>query len=246
MDGCPVTLIFASPSFLASCCSTWMKVMYTVEAAFYVEQLFWLIHRSHRHWLWEKQKQAWEREGRPSLTDTIALSKNSGGEILDVPEPPPLPLTSDHNMLILHHTVVLILLAASFLAKYGRIGVIVMLLHDVCDPFLHGAKLCRYLASLPKNLPSRPVQNGGESTVKGLTDLDDESAASPSGQPQQRRRQNHQQKQKKRKDSSNPAERQPPPKESSDVLQNVVFVIFALLFFVGRLIFLPRLLWAIW
>src|SRR5690554_5766485 len=97
-----------------------MKVMYTVEAAFYIEQLFWLIHRSHRHWVWAKEKRARKKLDRPKKGPFSG--KDRVNLVVDVPDPPPLPLTSDHNMLILHHTVVLILLAASFLAKFGRIG----------------------------------------------------------------------------------------------------------------------------
>jgi hypothetical protein len=46
--------------------------------------------------------------------------------------------------MLTHHAVTIILLAVSFAFGQHRIGSVVLILHDVSDIFLEGAKLCRY------------------------------------------------------------------------------------------------------
>ncbi|KAI0234037.1 Ceramide synthase 5, partial [Massospora cicadina] len=55
------------------------------------------------------------------------------------------PRQSDYRMMVVHHLVTLLLIVASFAINQCRVGEVVMLLHDICDPVLELAKLCLYL-----------------------------------------------------------------------------------------------------
>lgn len=50
----------------------------------------------------------------------------------------------DRFIMLMHHAVTITLLAVSFALGQHRIGSVVLILHDVSDVFLEGAKLCRY------------------------------------------------------------------------------------------------------
>lgn len=55
------------------------------------------------------------------------------------------PLQSDYWMMLIHHVVTLTLIFVSYQMRQTRVGEVVMLLHDVCDPPLELAKLFVYL-----------------------------------------------------------------------------------------------------
>lgn len=50
----------------------------------------------------------------------------------------------DRYVMLIHHAVTIALLAVSYALNEHRIGSVVLILHDVSDIFLEGAKLCRY------------------------------------------------------------------------------------------------------
>lgn len=50
----------------------------------------------------------------------------------------------DRVIMLTHHAITITLLAVSFALGEHRIGSVVLILHDVSDVFLEGAKLCRY------------------------------------------------------------------------------------------------------
>jgi len=52
---------------------------------------------------------------------------------------------SDYIMMVLHHVVTLTLIGISYWMRQTRVGEVVMLLHDICDPALELAKLFLYL-----------------------------------------------------------------------------------------------------
>ena len=56
----------------------------------------------------------------------------------------------DHEVLLLHHVVTLVLLAYSFYLGVTEIGLATMLLHDVCDVLMESAKLFRYAGWRPQ------------------------------------------------------------------------------------------------
>jgi hypothetical protein len=45
---------------------------------------------------------------------------------------------------MIHHVVTVGLLAYSYYVNFTRVGILIMLLHDISDIFLEAAKLCRY------------------------------------------------------------------------------------------------------
>lgn len=49
----------------------------------------------------------------------------------------------DRVEMTIHHVVTIILILYSFTVNFTRIGVMIMLLHDVCDIFMEIAKLFR-------------------------------------------------------------------------------------------------------
>jgi hypothetical protein len=51
----------------------------------------------------------------------------------------------DDVLMWIHHAVSVFLLVLSFATKYTVTGLIVVLIHDCSDPFLHAAKVCRVL-----------------------------------------------------------------------------------------------------
>jgi ceramide synthetase len=55
----------------------------------------------------------------------------------------------DFVEMVLHHIVTLLLIVFSFLFDFRRIGVVIMLVHDVSDPFLEFAKLANYSKVFP-------------------------------------------------------------------------------------------------
>ncbi|KAI9341556.1 TRAM/LAG1/CLN8 homology domain-containing protein, partial [Zopfochytrium polystomum] len=55
------------------------------------------------------------------------------------------PWQSDFLAMIIHHFSTLTVIIASFLFKQTRVGVVVLLLHDVSDPFMEIAKCFLYL-----------------------------------------------------------------------------------------------------
>jgi TLC domain len=44
-----------------------------------------------------------------------------------------------------HHVATLILIGYSFLMGWTKVGVVIMFLHDICDPFLEMAKIAKYV-----------------------------------------------------------------------------------------------------
>lgn len=64
------------------------------------------------------------------------------------------PRMKDFHVMLGHHVVTLALLSGSYYYNgCVRIGMIVMVLHDVCDPFMELAKLCLYSnLALPANI----------------------------------------------------------------------------------------------
>jgi ceramide synthetase len=54
---------------------------------------------------------------------------------------------------MIHHIATVILLAYSYWVNFTRIGVMVLLLHDVGDIFLEAAKLARYSQQGPTSKP---------------------------------------------------------------------------------------------
>lgn len=50
----------------------------------------------------------------------------------------------DFLPMLLHHVVTILLLTLSFAASHMRVGAVVIVLHNVSDPFLQFAKLCKY------------------------------------------------------------------------------------------------------
>jgi ceramide synthetase len=51
----------------------------------------------------------------------------------------------DRNQMMIHHIVTLMLIGCSGLLGYIRYGVVIMVIHDVSDPFLETAKMFNYL-----------------------------------------------------------------------------------------------------
>lgn len=64
------------------------------------------------------------------------------------------PHLKDFMIMVSHHLVTLLLLIGSYyLLGSVRIGMVVMILHDICDPFMEIAKLCLYAdLHLPANV----------------------------------------------------------------------------------------------
>ncbi|KAA8490557.1 Ceramide synthase 4 [Porphyridium purpureum] len=56
---------------------------------------------------------------------------------------------SDYVQYIIHHAATTILVSGSYVTGYVRVGVIVLILHDVGDIFLYGAKTMHYLGLAP-------------------------------------------------------------------------------------------------
>jgi ceramide synthetase len=54
------------------------------------------------------------------------------------------PRMSDHYQMILHHIITLLLIYFSYYINGVRYGVVVMLIHDISDPFMESAKLALY------------------------------------------------------------------------------------------------------
>lgn len=44
-----------------------------------------------------------------------------------------------------HHVATIVLIGYSFLLGYTKVGIVIMLLHDICDPFLELAKAAKYV-----------------------------------------------------------------------------------------------------
>ena len=44
----------------------------------------------------------------------------------------------------MHHLVTVALIGYSYATGFTKVGVVIMFLHDVCDPWLEGAKLSKY------------------------------------------------------------------------------------------------------
>lgn len=57
------------------------------------------------------------------------------------------PKKKDRAQMFLHHVTTLVLMALSFNTKYFKYGCVIMLLHDITDPFLEAAKTENYLKS---------------------------------------------------------------------------------------------------
>ncbi len=55
------------------------------------------------------------------------------------------PKMKDRTQLLIHHAATLTLLLSSYLANRTRYGAVIMLLHDVSDPFMEISKLGLYL-----------------------------------------------------------------------------------------------------
>lgn len=55
------------------------------------------------------------------------------------------PRGRDFSQMLAHHCLTLFLISLSYRSKLLRYGVVVMSIHDVSDPFLEMAKICRYL-----------------------------------------------------------------------------------------------------
>lgn len=53
----------------------------------------------------------------------------------------------DRNLMLTHHLVTITLIGMSYVLGYSRVGTAIMLLHDVCDIFLEGAKMFKYSGS---------------------------------------------------------------------------------------------------
>ncbi|KAJ8906438.1 hypothetical protein NDN08_002931 [Rhodosorus marinus] len=51
---------------------------------------------------------------------------------------------SDYNQYLMHHGITLSLMAISFSFGIVRIGLVILILHDICDVFLHAAKTIHY------------------------------------------------------------------------------------------------------
>lgn len=54
------------------------------------------------------------------------------------------PRLKDHNQMVLHHSVTLILLSTSYYLNTMRYGVAILILHELSDPLLELAKLLNY------------------------------------------------------------------------------------------------------
>jgi len=59
--------------------------------------------------------------------------------------------TSDFVALLVHHIITLGLVVSSFVMKFTRVGLFVMLLHDVSDVFLESAKCFNYMKDGPRH-----------------------------------------------------------------------------------------------
>lgn len=55
------------------------------------------------------------------------------------------PRKKDFLQMLAHHILTLLLIFFSFRQNFPRYGIVIMLLHDISDPFLEFAKLCNYL-----------------------------------------------------------------------------------------------------
>lgn len=51
----------------------------------------------------------------------------------------------DFVEMLIHHVVTLLLLCFSWMVNFSRIGALVLAVHDICDVFLHAAKLLNYM-----------------------------------------------------------------------------------------------------
>ena len=50
----------------------------------------------------------------------------------------------DFTEFFLHHVATLLLLVASWLTSFHRVGALILLVHDIADPLLHAAKAANY------------------------------------------------------------------------------------------------------
>ena len=62
------------------------------------------------------------------------------------------PKQKDLFQMIIHHIVTLFLIGFSFTLGYRRVGVAIMLLHDIADPFMEFAKISLYCGYETVNL----------------------------------------------------------------------------------------------
>lgn len=53
--------------------------------------------------------------------------------------------TDDFVVLVAHHVATIILVLGSYMCRYQRIGLLILILHDISDVFLYGAKMVKYI-----------------------------------------------------------------------------------------------------
>lgn len=51
----------------------------------------------------------------------------------------------DFWAMLSHHVATIILIGYSFIMGWTKVGIVIMLLHDICDPFLEIAKMAKYV-----------------------------------------------------------------------------------------------------
>ena len=63
--------------------------------------------------------------------------------------------------MVVHHTATIILIYLSFVAGMTRVGLVIMVLLDFADPFLHVAKCCKYVSEARSSLRRRNRSGAG-------------------------------------------------------------------------------------
>ena len=63
--------------------------------------------------------------------------------------------------MVIHHATTIVLIYLSFVAGMTRVGLVVMVLLDFADPFLHVAKCCKYVSEARRSAARRGEAGGG-------------------------------------------------------------------------------------
>ena len=85
------------------------------------------------------------------------------------------PRRKDFYEMVVHHSVTVMLIYLSFVAGENRVGLVIMVLFDIADPFLHIAKQCKYASEARRMVrlhnSNGSAADGGKTTASRCFDL---------------------------------------------------------------------------